>query len=125
LNAVREELATLALPPGVHWDMWTPDRLSLPVAYHRSGSALAFIVRGHGVSAEQHIEVGVKKAGAKGAAFLMVTGEGSFLPIELREVYPVFSTVFTIKLRTWADGVVRDLLARFDREARRTLRAPE
>jgi Fic family protein len=133
LSATKEELAALELPSGIRQTnkVWF-GALPLPQTYRDPRLAgpdtphEVFSLNGHGVSVSEDIGVAVKKAGTTGAMFLLVTvNAGRQLPIELREVFPIFSSIFTIKLRTWADAVVRDLLARFDQESRNTLRAPD
>jgi Fic family protein len=50
--------------------------------------------------------------------FSLRTDSGMTLGADLREVYPVLSQVFKIKLKTWADAFVRQLVARLERETR-------
>jgi Fic family protein len=125
VRAIDEELSALGLPPGIGHSVSADWPLGGDAAYRPAGDRIRLTLHGQGVSVDHAITVAVRKAGAQGALLRMVAEDGMSLPIELHEVYPVISTIFTIKLRTWADGIVRDMLARFDRESRRVLRAPE
>jgi Fic family protein len=127
VDAFEGELASLDLPRGVRtFTTGAFGPVPLPDSHREVGHRESvFGLAGSGVLVGQPVSIGVKKRGADGPTFLVAAGDGRQLPIELREVYPMFSTVFTIKLRTWVDGVVRDLLGRFDQESRKTLRAPE
>jgi hypothetical protein len=44
------------------------------------------------------------------------------MPVELRDILPVLSSVLRLKLGIWADNVVAQLLADLDAESRRALR---
>jgi hypothetical protein len=126
VNSVDEGLAALDLPSGIgHSSDERDSGLQPSRGYRKVSPWWRLGMHGRGVLVEQYVGVLVKLAGTDDTEFVIMTSDGRLLPIELREVYPVFSTVFTIKLRTWADAVVRDLLARFDQESRKTLRAPE
>jgi Fic family protein len=125
LGAIDEELSALELPAGIHHSEWS-SRLRVPDAdYRLAGNGFGLGLHGGGVSVDHAAMVMVRKPGAQGPLLKVASGGDVSVPIELREVYPVFSTVFTIKLHTWAEGVVRDLLAQFDKEVREALRAPE
>lgn len=60
-----------------------------------------------------------------GPAFLVATTIDDGLPVELREVFPTMSSVLQLKLGMWADNLVAKLIADFDTQSRRILRAPE
>jgi Fic family protein len=126
VSVIAEDLAALELPPGIeHVSEESDTGLQPPPGYRKVSPWWRFSIRSRGTSVDQYVAVMVKKAGGSGATFVLTAGGGMVLPIELREVYPVLGTVFTIKLRTWADGAVRDLLARFDTESRQALRPLE
>jgi hypothetical protein len=78
---------------------------------------------GRGVSAMRKLDVVVRRSDATGPAFLLMVDTGTRLPIELRDVYPTVMTVFSIKLRTWAAGLVQQLLDDLDAKAREAYRA--
>jgi len=125
VSTIDEELLALELPPGIRHSVST-SRVPVTVGdYLARGDMTRFTLHGAGVTVGRTVVVAVRKAAAQGSLLEVASMDGVSLPVELREVYPVFSTIFTIKLRTWAEGLVRDLLARFDQESRKALRAPE
>jgi Fic family protein len=125
-TCLEEELAAVVLPAGIDHSVTERDSGLQPARGHRKVTPWSRLtIEARGVQVEQYFGVMVKLADTDGAAFAVMTGDGRLLPIELHEVYPVFTRIFMLKVRTWADGVVRDLLAQFDQESRRALRAPE
>ncbi|HEV7653350.1 MAG TPA: hypothetical protein VGP36_01250, partial [Mycobacteriales bacterium] len=55
-------------------------------------------------------------------AFQLVSSDATPMPVELRDILPVLSSVLRLKLGIWADNVVAQLLADLDAESRRALR---
>ena len=125
---IEEQLTALDLPPGIQWrSEWGPTGWVLDESVYRDLLARRWRVdlTGHGARASQLLAVGVRKPGSDAPQFRVATVSDLVLPVELREVYPRFGAMFTIKLRTWVDALVRDLLARFDGSARENLRSAE
>jgi hypothetical protein len=94
------------------------------VARHPAGWPL-IEVRGPGqIGAEAGLAVAVLTIGPDEPPFRAVTSTGMMLALQLRDVHPVLSTVFTVKLRTWVDAVISDLLARFEQVTRAAVSRP-
>ena len=125
---IEEHLTALDLPPGTQWRSeqgrtgWVLDESVYRDLLDRRWRV---DLTGHGADASQLLAVGVRKPGSDAPQFRVATVSDLVLPVELREVYPRFGAMFTIKLRTWMDALVRDLLARFDASAREHLRSTE
>jgi hypothetical protein len=125
---IEEQLTALDLPPGIQWRSdqgrteWV---LNESVYRDLLDRRWRVDLTGHGAGASQLLAVGVRKPGSDAPQFRVATMSDLVLPVELREVYPRFGAMFTIKLRTWVDALVRDLLARFDASAREHLRSTE
>jgi Fic family protein len=57
-------------------------------------------------------------------AFVLIASGLPHLGIELRDVFPTLSTVFSIKLRAWVDALVTRLLGEFSKEVEKVYGAP-
>jgi Fic family protein len=115
---LQEQFSRLDLPPGISFTTYrgvsaAPD----PDSLYRTYGVTQDHILGHrdlGLTVLLEHGVAVRKSDAEGPTFLLVTDDGRKLPIELRDVYPTMSTVFSIKLRTWVEGLVRRMLADLD-----------
>lgn len=126
-SEVLKQIADLPLPDGITARLqssasamrWGPDK---PYQLARSGWQ-EVVLSARGVATDVAVGVAVRWSGDP--AFLLVASRVPELPIELRDVYPVLRTVFSIKLAAWSEAVIAALLADLEARAREAYRADD
>jgi Fic family protein len=127
---ILKQLEQLTLPAGIravrdeYSDIESP---SLDPEYRWPAHLRSYIVglTGHGLWATKTLYVAVRRSDVDGPAFLLFLNDSRKLHVELRDAYPSLAAVFSIKLQLWTDGLVRNLLAELEAEARKAYRTSE
>lgn len=106
-----------------------PDRSGRPLPidplYRRSRhNSQLLLLHAYGLTAQAKLDVTVRRSDAAGPAFRLQAESGPDLAIDIRDVYPVFTAVFSIKLRTWLQAPVNRLVADLEARARAEYRSP-
>lgn len=118
--ALDQRLAALDLPIGVtRFTMDSGQGPPAPPQHYRVPVTDVSEVglQAVGIEAAGLIAVGVR-AIAGGPAFHLLSDKTDPLPVELREVFPVLTSVLQLKIGIWADNVVARLLADFEAKIR-------
>jgi hypothetical protein len=79
-------------------------------------------IQARGILTYSTIDAAGRNADRVEPAFQLVSSDATPMPVELRDIFPVLSSVLRLKLGIWADNVVAQLLADLDAESRRALR---
>jgi hypothetical protein len=124
---VQTQLTALDLPPTIRTEesRWLgPGGFKFGPVLRSLGAIYEVVPVGDGPAIEliggSDVQVGldlaaaVLVAGASAPSLRLLTLEGQSLGVQAREVHPVLTSVFTVKLKTWVDSLVGDLLARFE-----------
>lgn len=126
---LKRQVSALELPPGATFEEpGVRHSVGVDGAYRMApgadvGVGVALVADAPaGVGAQQEIGVRVRRAEAAGPMFQLVgIGGGRHLPVELRDVFPQFSSVVELRIGMWVEGLVNELVVRLDAQVRATL----
>jgi Fic family protein len=111
---IEDQRESLSLPAGLEMtvDSWDVDGWDGLLQH-------MIQVRALGETVGRVIHTSYSEASLTGPRFALEAPGSAALLLELRDVYPVFGRVFSIKLRTWVERLLSELLAELDDQTRR------